>query len=157
MSGILVRETSAIVPRSIFFNSSYADEVFCRGSARLPLRASGCPGATSRHETNLFPNALRAALFVLCLVALRCFVLRCPAAQPGRLTGAFRADRTPLSRGFAKRAAVLLLHRTKRKNMNTTETLISPECTPIIGQPQNTLVKPIKFAESTAGMEKSFP
>ena len=29
--------------------------------------------------------------------------------------------------------------------MNTTETLISPECTPITGQPQNTLVKPIKF------------
>ena len=29
--------------------------------------------------------------------------------------------------------------------MNTTETLISPECTAITTQPQNTLVKPIKF------------
>jgi hypothetical protein len=29
--------------------------------------------------------------------------------------------------------------------MNTTENLISPECVPITAQPQNTLVKPIKF------------
>ena len=96
-------------------------------------RASGCsaqPRAGRRRGEGGFAPAVT-----------RLLMLRCPAARAQ--AGAFRPERSCSPGAKAKRAVPLLQNETQ--NMNTTENLISTGCPANAPQPENKIVKPIKF------------
>jgi RadC-like JAB domain len=105
-----------------------ADEVF-RWVHPAHTHASGCSAQHRAGGCNIFAPAVTQLL-----------MLRCPAARVQ--AGAFRQERGCSLRAV-KRAAPLLLNETQ--NMNTTENLIATGCPTVATQPENKIVKPIKF------------
>ena len=121
-----------------------ADPLAFAGFLRDPTAIAGgallltwTKGACSENASNIGPpfpdEAPPPALLML--------YLRRPTARAH--AGAFRPERGCSLGAEVKRAVPLLQNETQ--NMNTTENIIATECPAIAPQPENKIVKPIKF------------
>ena len=93
-------------------------------------RASGCSAQPRASGRNIFSPAVTPLL-----------LLRCPAARAQ--AGAFCPERSCSLSVEVKRAVPLLQNETQ--NMNTTENLIATGSLTIAPQPENKIVKPLRF------------